>query len=119
MNDILLIHHFFFDHSINFLIFFIHSHRNFLSISGSLFENDTIIRYFLQEEIPMTIDRLVLAFAGSFILISLLLSVIHSHNWLWFTAFVGANLIQASFTGFCPLAKVLKLLGVKEGAAFK
>ena len=66
----------------------------------------------------MTIDRLVLAFAGSFILISLLLSVIHSHYWLWFTAFVGANLVQAAFTGFCPLAKILKALGFKPGEAF-
>ena len=66
----------------------------------------------------MTIDRLVIAFAGAFILISLLLSVVHSTNWLWFTAFVGANLLQSSFTGFCPLAKILKLLGVKPGAAF-
>jgi hypothetical protein len=67
----------------------------------------------------MTLDRMVLAFAGSFILISLLLSLVHSHYWLWFTAFVGANLLQASFTGFCPLAKILKYFGVKEGAAFK
>lgn len=66
----------------------------------------------------MTIDRLVLRFAGSFILISLLLSVIHSYYWLWFTAFVGANLVQASFTGFCPLAKILKALGFKPGEAF-
>jgi len=62
---------------------------------------------------------MVLAFAGSFILISLLLSVVHSPYWLWFTAFVGANLLQSSFTGFCPLAIILKLFGVKEGAAFK
>jgi hypothetical protein len=67
----------------------------------------------------MSLDRMVLAFAGSFILISLLLSLVHSHYWLWFTAFVGANLLQASFSGFCPLAKILKLFGVKEGAAFK
>jgi len=67
----------------------------------------------------MTLDRMVLAFAGSFILISLLLSVVHSPYWLWFTAFVGANLLQSSFTGFCPLAIILKLFGVKEGAAFK
>jgi len=67
----------------------------------------------------MTIDRMVMLVAGSFILISLLLSQLHSHNWLWFTAFVGANLIQASFTGFCPMAKILKALGVKAGIAFK
>jgi hypothetical protein len=45
--------------------------------------------------------------------------VLHSHYWLWFTAFVGANLLQSAFTGFCPLAIVLKFFGVKEGAAFK
>ena len=66
----------------------------------------------------MTIDRLVLLIAGSFILISLLLSQIHSIYWLWFTAFVGANLIQASITGFCPLAHILKFFGVKPGMAF-
>ena len=67
----------------------------------------------------MTIDRVVLAFAGSVILISLLLSVIHSVYWLWLTAFVGLNLLQSSFTGFCPLAKILKPLGVKPGKAFE
>jgi hypothetical protein len=66
----------------------------------------------------MNIDRLILRFAGSFILVSLLLSWLHSPHWLWFTAFVGANLVQASFTGFCPLAKILKLFGVKPGEAF-
>ncbi|PKM35219.1 MAG: DUF2892 domain-containing protein [Gammaproteobacteria bacterium HGW-Gammaproteobacteria-10] len=66
----------------------------------------------------MSIDRLVMAFAGSFILLSLLLAHFHSPNWLWFTAFVGANLFQASFTGFCPLAMVLKKFGVKPGCAF-
>jgi hypothetical protein len=76
-------------------------------------------RYFNQRRENMTLDRMVLAFAGSFILISLLLSVVHSHYWLWFTVFVGANLLQSSFTGFCPLAIILKLFGVKEGAAFK
>jgi hypothetical protein len=67
----------------------------------------------------MTIDRLVMALAGSFILISLLLSVVHSIYWLWFTAFVGANLLQSSFTGFCPSAIILKKLGVKTGTAFE
>jgi hypothetical protein len=67
----------------------------------------------------MNMDRLVMAFAGSFVLISLLLSYFHSPYWLWFTAFTGANLLQASFTGFCPLAKVLKAFGVKPGNAFE
>jgi hypothetical protein len=66
----------------------------------------------------MSIDRMVMAFAGSFILISLALAHWHSPNWLWFTAFVGANLFQAAFTGFCPLAIILKKLGVKSGCAF-
>lgn len=66
----------------------------------------------------MALDRMVLTIAGSFILISLLLSLIHSPYWLWFTAFVGANLVQASFTGFCPMAKILKFFGVKPGKAF-
>ena len=66
----------------------------------------------------MSIDRMVMAFAGAFILLSLALAHWHSPNWLWFTAFVGANLFQASFTGFCPLAMILKKLGVKPGCAF-
>ncbi len=66
----------------------------------------------------MTIDRLVMALAGTFILISVGLALLHSLNWLWFTAFVGANLFQAAFTGFCPMAIILKKLGVKSGCAF-
>jgi hypothetical protein len=66
----------------------------------------------------MSIDRIVLAFAGSVVLISLLLSQIHSPAWLWLTAFVGANLLQAAFTGFCPLAKILKFVGQRPGEAF-
>jgi hypothetical protein len=67
----------------------------------------------------MSIDRMVMAFAGAMILISLLLSWVHSPNWLFFTAFVGANLFQAAFTGFCPLAIILKKIGMKPGMAFK
>ena len=66
----------------------------------------------------MSIDRIVLAFAGSVILITLLLAHYHSAYWLWFTAFVGANLLQSAFTGFCPLALILKKLGKQSGAAF-
>ena len=67
----------------------------------------------------MNIDRFVMAFAGTMILISLLLSWLYSPYWLWFTAFVGANVLQASFTGFCPLAIFLKKAGVKPGKAFE
>ena len=64
------------------------------------------------------VDKLVMRFAGLFVLVSLLLSQYHSIYWLWFTAFVGANLVQASFTGFCPLAMLLKRLGARPGHAF-
>jgi hypothetical protein len=66
----------------------------------------------------MSIDRIVLAFAGFMVLASLLLGVYVSPNWFWLTAFVGANLFQSAFTGFCPLAVFLKRLGVQRGAAF-
>jgi len=67
----------------------------------------------------MTVDRLIRVFAGSFILISLLLGVegsplFASRWWLAFTAFVGANLLQFGFTDFCPLGLILKKLGVRE-----
>ncbi len=66
----------------------------------------------------MTIDRMVLAIAGTFILLSVCLAIWHSINWLWFTGFVGANLLQSAFTGFCPMAIILKKIGVKPGSAF-
>lgn len=66
----------------------------------------------------MTIDRIVLAVAGLFIILSVVLSQVHSIHWLWFTAFVGLNLLQSAFTGFCPLALILKKMGKQPGAAF-
>ena len=66
----------------------------------------------------MTIDKIVLALAGIMVLLSLTLSHYHSVNWLWFTAFVGFNLLQSSFTGFCPPAILLKKLGFKPGTSF-
>mgnify|MGYP000359714576 CR=1 FL=1 len=66
----------------------------------------------------MNIDRAVMAFAGSVILLSLLLSQLHHIGWLWLTAFVGANLLQAAFTGFCPLTRLLRKRGVSAGPAF-
>jgi len=71
----------------------------------------------------MSVERMVLAFAGFAILLSLALGwpmspVFHNENWLWFTTFVGANLFQSAFTGFCPLAMILKKLGAKSGATF-
>jgi hypothetical protein len=66
----------------------------------------------------MTIDRAVMAFAGTVILASLALAQLHSAYWLLLTAFVGLNLLQASITGFCPLATLLKRLGARPGPAF-
>ena len=66
----------------------------------------------------MSIDRVVMAFAGVMILASIALSQLHHIYWLGLTAFVGANMLQAAFTGFCPLAMILKKLGVKPGCAF-
>jgi len=60
----------------------------------------------------MKMHMLIRRFAGTFILASLLLAHYHSQNWLWFTAFVGFNLLQSSFTNFCPLEIVLKKFGV-------
>lgn len=65
----------------------------------------------------MNIDRWVMMFAGTVVLLSLLLAHFVSPLWLWLAAFVGANLLQSSFTGFCPLG-MLKRLGVQPGHAF-
>jgi len=66
----------------------------------------------------MSIDRIVLAFAGTMILLSLVLGYYVSPYWLLLAGFVGVNLLQSSFTGFCPLAIILKKLGFTPGAAF-
>lgn len=66
----------------------------------------------------MTIDKAVLAFAGVMVLLSLGLGWFVSPYWFLLNAFVGLNLLQTSFTGFCPAAMVFKALGVKPGCAF-
>lgn len=66
----------------------------------------------------MSIERIVFAVAGLMILISLGLSQVHNENWLWLTGFVGLNLLQSAFTGFCPLAKILRAIGKEAGPAF-
>jgi hypothetical protein len=68
----------------------------------------------------MTIERVVRIIAGTFILLSLGLGVqgspiFHNVNWLWFTTFVGANLLQSGFTKFCPMDIILGKLGLKSG----
>jgi len=67
----------------------------------------------------MNIDRIIMAFASIIILASVLLAHFHNANWLWLTAFVGANLLQAAFTGFCPAARIVKTLGARPGVAFE
>lgn len=66
----------------------------------------------------MNIDRAVFAMAGIMVLMSLLLAHFVSPLWLWLTAFVGANLLQSAFTGFCPAVTIFRKLGLDPGRAF-
>lgn len=71
----------------------------------------------------MSIERIVMAFAGIMIMLSVALGmqgspIFHHTYWLYFTAFIGLNLFQSAFTGFCPLAAILKKMGKKPGVAF-
>lgn len=66
----------------------------------------------------MNVDRAVLSLAGTMVLASLALAHFVSPYWLLLTAFVGLNLLQAAFTGFCPAATVFRKLGLKPGPAF-
>jgi hypothetical protein len=67
----------------------------------------------------VNVDRAVMGFAGIIILASVLLVWLVSPYWLFLTAFVGLNLLQASITGFCPAAMIFKAFGLKVGCAFK
>jgi hypothetical protein len=67
----------------------------------------------------MNLDRAVLAFAGFVVLVSVLLSLTVHPYWIGLTLFAGANMLQASLTGFCPAAMIFKALGVKSGHAFR
>lgn len=67
----------------------------------------------------MTLDRAVLAFAGFVVLVGVALSLTVDPLWIWLSAFAGANMLQAAFTGFCPAAMIFKKLGVKPGTAFQ
>jgi hypothetical protein len=66
----------------------------------------------------MSLDRFILAFAGAMVLLSLALTIWVSPLFVWLTAFIGVNLLQSAFTGFCPVAHLFRALGVKPGAAF-
>ena len=66
----------------------------------------------------MKLDRSVLAFAGVMVLLSVVLTIWVSPLFVWFTVFIGANLLQSTFTGLCPAAFVFRKLGIKPGCAF-
>lgn len=66
----------------------------------------------------MSLDRTILAFAGIMVLLSVALTVWVSPHFVWFTVFIGANLLQSAFTGFCPAASIFRRFGVKSGCAF-
>ncbi len=64
----------------------------------------------------MSIERAIFAFAGFMVLLSLVLTALVSHHFIWLTVFVGTNLFQSAFTGFCPAALIMKKLGMKSEA---
>lgn len=66
----------------------------------------------------MSLDRALLAFAGIMVLVSVALTVWVHPGFIWLTVFIGANLLQSAFTGFCPAVIIMKKLGFKPGAAF-
>lgn len=66
----------------------------------------------------MNIDKAVLALAGTMVLVGLALAQFYSSWWLLLTAFAGLNMLQASFTGFCPAAIIFRKLGIRDGNAF-
>lgn len=66
----------------------------------------------------MNVDRLVMRFAGGMVILAVALAYFFSPWWLLLALFVGLNLFQASFTGFCPLARILRRLGAAPGCAF-
>lgn len=67
----------------------------------------------------MTLDGAVFRFAGFVVLLAVLLTKFVHPNFIWLAAFAGLNLLQASYTGFCPVAKLFKKIGISQGAHFK
>lgn len=67
----------------------------------------------------MSLDRIMFAFAGTMVLLSVLLTQLVSPYFMWFTVFIGANMFQSAFTGFCPAAMIFGKLGFKTGCAFE
>jgi hypothetical protein len=69
-------------------------------------------------EVSMSLDRAVLAFAGVMVLVSVLLTAFVHPYFVWFTVFIGVNMLQSAYTGFCPAAMIFKKLGFRPGCAF-
>ena len=67
----------------------------------------------------MSLDTAVLRFAGVMVLLSVVLTAYVSPLFVWFTVFIGLNLLQSSFTGVCPAAMVFRAMGMKKGVAFE
>jgi len=67
----------------------------------------------------MTLDRAVMLFAGGMVVLSVGLSAFASPMFLWFTLFIGVNMMQAAVTGFCPAAMLFKAMGVRPGSVFR
>jgi hypothetical protein len=67
----------------------------------------------------MTLERTILLVVGIVVVGSVLLGVYHSMGWFWVTGIMGAHLIQASFTGICPVVRALRSMGFKEVAGFR
>ncbi|WP_434052431.1 MAG: DUF2892 domain-containing protein [Roseibium sp.] len=66
----------------------------------------------------MTVERAILLVVGTLIVASVLLAVYINLNWLWLTGILGAHLVQASFTGLCPVVMILKKLGLPQKSGF-
>jgi uncharacterized membrane protein len=72
----------------------------------------------LNGEDMMSLERAILLVVGSIVVVTVLLGVYHSLAWLWITGLLGAHLIQASFTGFCPVVRALKSMGYQSKPSF-
>ena len=66
----------------------------------------------------MSLERAILLVVGSIVVVTVLLGVYHSLGWLWITGLLGAHLVQASFTGFCPVVRTLKSMGLQSRPSF-
>ena len=88
------------------------------SLYHSKWTESCTMAYANKEMQNMNIEKAVIIVASSFIITSVILASVHSINWLWFTGFVGVNLLQSAFTGFCPLAKILRALGLETGTLY-